>query len=102
WRRKIERVGTVNFPEAARHRKLSGTPVVEVVIASDGRLLESRIKHTSGNLEIDEAALRILKLSAPFDGFPRALGEKHDEIRIAYEWQFLNGVSQGTTVYFAE
>jgi protein TonB len=102
WRRKIERVGTMNFPDAARRRRLSGTPVVEVIIAADGRLLESDIKHTSGVIEIDEAALRILKLAAPFDPFPSELTSRHDQIRIAYEWQFLNGGSQGASVYFAE
>jgi protein TonB len=102
WRRKIERVGTMNFPDAARRRRLSGTPVVEVIIAADGRLLESEIKHTSGVVEIDEAALRILKLAAPFDPFPSELTSRHDQIRIAYEWQFLNGGSQGASVYFAE
>ena len=30
WRRKIERVGTMNFPDVARHDKFSGTPVIEV------------------------------------------------------------------------
>ena len=39
WRRKIERVGTINFPDAARRAKLSGTPVIEVTIGSDGKLL---------------------------------------------------------------
>jgi protein TonB len=102
WRRKIERVGTVNFPDAARRRHLSGTPVVEVIIGADGRLLDSEIKHTSGFIEIDEAALRILKLAAPFDPFPSELTAKHDQIRIAYEWEFLNGASEGTSVYFPE
>jgi len=102
WRRKIERVGTMNFPDAARRRKLSGTPVIEVTIAADGKLLESSIRRGSGHAEIDEAAIRILKLAAPFDPFPSELTAKHDEIRIAYEWQFLDGASQGTSVYFAE
>jgi protein TonB len=53
-------------------------------------------------VEIDEAAMRILKLAAPFDPFPAELGAKHDEIRIAYEWQFLGGASQGTSVFYAE
>ena len=102
WRRKIERVGTMNFPDVARRQKLSGTPVIEVTIGSDGRLLESVIRRSSGHAEIDEAAMRILKLAAPFDPFPADLTVKHDEIRIAYEWQFLGGASQGTGVFYAE
>jgi protein TonB len=102
WRRKIERVGTMNFPDVARRQKLSGTPVIEVTIGSDGKLLQTVIRRSSGHAEIDEAAMRILKLAAPFDPFPGELAVKHDEIRIAYEWQFLGGASQGTGVFYAE
>ena len=102
WRRKIERVGTINFPNAARRAKLSGTPVIEVTIGSDGKLLQTVVRRSSGHAEIDEAAMRILKLAAPFDGFPRELSAKHDEIRIAYEWQFLDGASQGAEVFYSE
>ena len=78
WRRKIERVGTMNFPDAARREKLSGTPVIEVTIGADGRLLQTVIRRSSGHAEIDEAAMRILKLAAPYDPFPRELAAEHD------------------------
>ena len=102
WRRKIERVGTMNFPDVARRRKLSGTPVIEVTIGANGNLLDTTVKRSSGHVEIDEAAIRILKLAAPFDPFTGELSAKHDEIRIAYEWQFLGGASQGSSVLYAE
>jgi protein TonB len=102
WRRKVERVGTLNFPSVARRQSLSGTPVVEVTIDADGRLEQAVIRSSSGHPELDDAALRILKLAAPFDPFPRALGEKHDQIRIAYEWQFLGGSSQGSSVLYSD
>ena len=102
WRRKIERVGTMNFPDAARRQKLSGTPVIEVTIGADGTLLQTLLRRSSGHTEIDEAAIRILKLAAPYDPFPSALNSKHDEIRIAYEWQFLGGAAQGPSVFYAE
>lgn len=101
WRRKIERVGTMNFPDVARHRNMSGTPVIEVTIGADGRLLGSVIRHSSGHAELDQAAQRILKLAAPYDAFPSALGAHHDRIRIAYEWQFLGGAAQGSSVFYA-
>jgi len=102
WRRKVERVGTVNFPNVARRQSLSGTPVIEVTINADGRLEQAVIRSSSGHAELDDAALRILKLAAPFDPFPRELGEKHDQIRIAYEWQFLGGSSQGSSVLYSD
>jgi len=102
WRRKIEHVGTMNFPDVARRRKLSGTPVIEVTIGADGSLLQTVVRRSSGHAEIDEAAMRILKLAAPYDPFPSALNAKHDQIRIAYEWQFLGGAAQGSSVFYAE
>jgi protein TonB len=102
WRRKIERVGTMNFPDVARREKFSGTPVIEVTIGADGKLLQTIVRRSSGHAEIDEAAMRILKLAAPFDPFPGDLSSKHDEIRIAYEWQFLGGASQGGAVFYSE
>jgi protein TonB len=102
WRRKVERVGTLNFPSAARRQKLSGTPVVEVTIDANGHLDKAVLRRSSGHPEIDDAALRILKLAAPFDPFPRALSAKHDQIRIAYEWQFLGGASEGSSVLYSQ
>jgi periplasmic protein TonB len=102
WRRKIERVGTMNFPDVARRQKLSGTPVIEVTIGADGKLLDTVVRRSSGHVEIDEAAMRILKLAAPFDPFPPELTANHDQIRIAYEWQFLGGASQGASVLYEE
>ena len=102
WRRKIERVGTMNFPDVARRRKLSGTPVIEVTIGANGQLLASVIRRSSGRAEIDAAAMRILKLAAPYDPFPGDLAANHDQIRIAYEWQFLEGAGQGSSVFYAD
>ena len=102
WRRKIERVGTMNFPDVARREKLSGTPVIEVTIGSDGKLLQTMVRRSSGHVAIDEAAMRILRLAAPYDPFPGELAAKHDQVRIAYEWQFLGGAAQGADVFYAE
>ena len=98
WRRKVEHVGTLNFPTAARRAGLSGTPIVEVAIASSGKLASATIRRTSGHAEIDQAALEILRMASPFDPFPKELGAAHDQIRFAYEWQFLKGTMQGTSV----
>ena len=92
WRRKIERIGTANYPlEVARRAGLTGSPVVEVQILADGRLGGAVITRSSGHPELDQAAIAILKLSAPFEPFPRQLAAQHDALRLTYEWQFLGG-----------
>jgi len=88
WRSKIERLGTLNFPQNAR-RSQTGNPVLEVALKADGTLGEALIKRSSGSKEIDQAALSILRLASPFDPFPSELRQQYQELRFAYEWQFL-------------
>jgi periplasmic protein TonB len=95
WKRRVEQVGTVNYPSAAQRRGLTGSPVIEVVLFSDGRLRTATIKQTSGHAEIDAAALEILKLASPFEPFPTELAARHDSLRFAYEWQFSGGRMKG-------
>jgi protein TonB len=91
WRRKVERVGTLNFPLEARRRGLSGSPVLEVAVRANGVMEDIVVRRSSGHSELDQAALAILKLASPFDPFPRELKERHDVLRFAYEWQFIAG-----------
>lgn len=89
WKRRIERVGTVNYPTEARQRFGNTNPVVEVIIAANGSLKSAVIVTSSGNTAMDQAALKILRLAAPFDPFPANLKRDYDQLRFAYEWQFL-------------
>lgn len=91
WRRKIERLGTLNFPAAARASASGASPVLEVAIDSSGRLESAGIRRSSGSPELDQAALGILKLASPFDPFPRELAAHYRVLRFAYEWQFVGG-----------
>ncbi len=98
WKRRIEQVGTVNFPNAARRSKLSGSPLIEVVLASSGGLVRADVRRSSGHGELDRAAMDILKLATPFEPFPEALAARHDVLRFAYEWQFVGGRLAGSAV----
>lgn len=91
WRRKVERIGTLNFPAAARTALGTASPVIEVGIAANGSLDRAVIRRSSGNPELDQAALSILKLASPFDPFPPELAAEHSMLRFAYEWQFSGG-----------
>jgi protein TonB len=91
WKRRIERAGTLNFPNEARRSGLSGNPVLEVAINADGSLANVIVRRTSGHRELDHAAVSIVRLAAPFDPFPTAMRERYPFLRFAYEWQFLNG-----------
>ena len=91
WRRRVERIGTLNYPVAARRAGVNANPVLEVAIAADGRLQSVKIRRSSGSPDLDHAALEILKLASPFNPFPPELAAKYHTLRFAYEWQFVGG-----------
>lgn len=98
WRRKVERIGSLNYPTVAKVAGAQASPVVEVAIASDGRLERVLIRRSSGNPELDQAAIEILKLASPFDPFPPELAKEHPRLAFAYEWQFSGGRAGSGTV----
>lgn len=91
WKRKVERVGTLNFPLAARRSGLTGSPVVEVEIAANGRLREAHVRRSSGYDALDRAALTILRLASPFNPFPPDIAAQYSRLRFAYQWDFVSG-----------
>ena len=91
WRRKVERIGTLNFPAAARTTAANTSPLVAVAISADGKIESAAIRRSSGDLELDQAALATLKLASPFDPFPPDLAAHYRVLHFAYEWQFTGG-----------
>lgn len=88
WRRKVETVGNLNYPEEARRRKLYGSLRLLVSILPDGKLKEVEILESSGYRVLDDAAVRIVRLSAPFAPFPDELRQTTDVLEIIRTWQF--------------
>ncbi|MEJ2522248.1 MAG: TonB family protein [Gammaproteobacteria bacterium] len=99
WKARMERLGTVNFPNAARRAGLAGQPVLEVALAADGRLEEVRIVRSSGEPALDRAATELVRLGSPFDPFPPEVRASYDVLRFAYEWRFIDGRLSGSSVY---
>ncbi len=91
WRRKVEQIGTLNYPTVAQNMGRRASPVLEVAIDSTGTLSRAVIRTSSGYPELDQAALSILKLASPFDPFPAELAKEYRVLRFAYEWQFVGG-----------
>ena len=91
WRAKVERIGTLNFPAAARQAGANQNPVIRVAIDADGRLEQAAIQRSSGDPELDQAALSILRLASPFAPFPPELARRYRVLGFVYEWQFVGG-----------
>ncbi len=91
WRRRVERIGTANYPAAYLGRLSVGRPTLEVAIDRDGDIQGIVVRHSSGDKALDQAALKILRLAAPFEPLPPKIRERYDTLRFAYEWDFFNG-----------
>lgn len=91
WRRKVERLGNINYPDAARRDGLSGTVRLEVAINADGSIRELVTRIPSRYRTLDDSALRIVRLAAPFAPFPEKIRSETDVLRFVYDWQFSDG-----------
>jgi len=94
WRGKVERIGTLNYPIDLLEKNAKRSPVLEVSIAKSGIIRKAKIVRSSGSVLTDQAALRILRLSSPFDPFPDDLSQRTDTLTFVYEWHFSEGNTQ--------
>ncbi len=90
WRAKVERVGNLNYPEAARKRNLSGSLILDVALSADGSINQITIRRSSGQKVLDDAAIRIVELASPYAPFPDQVRKETDILHITRTWQFLD------------
>ena len=88
WRRKVERVGNLNYPDEAARLGLSGNLLLEVALNPDGTVADIELRRSSGEPILDDAAVRIVKLAAPFAPFPPGIAEDVDILHIERTWFF--------------
>lgn len=88
WVERIERIGNLNIPPAAR--RLNGELVLMVELKHDGTLVRTKIMQSSGHSVLDETAKRIVFLSTPYEAFPPKLRAQADHIEIVRTWHFSN------------
>ncbi len=91
FRHKVEHIGTIHFPAAARSVGPNANPVIEVGITATGTLEKAEIRRSSGSVELDNAALQTLKLASPFRPVPTGAGRERRVLRFVYEWQWQRG-----------
>jgi protein TonB len=91
WRQKVERVGNLNYPDEARRANLSGNLLLDVALRPDGSIDEIILRRSSGKKVLDDAAIRIVKLAAPFPRFPKRISQETDILHVQRTWQFQSG-----------
>ena len=90
WRSKVERVGNLNYPDAARKAKLSGSLRLDVALNKDGSINQIIVLLSSGHKILDDAAIRIVELASPYSPFPDQIREDTDILHIIRTWRFSN------------
>jgi protein TonB len=90
WRKKVEAVGNLNYPARASADGIYGNLRLLVSLRADGSVADIRILSSSGHGILDESAIRIVNLAAPFEPFPEELRREADILDIIRTWQFQN------------
>jgi protein TonB len=90
WRLKIERIGNLNYPEGARGR-IYGSLRLTVSLKPDGSVDEVQIDRPSDYPILNDAALKIVRLAAPFGPFPPEIRKDTDLLVITRTWTFAPG-----------
>ena len=88
WRRRLEAVGNKYYPEASVRYGIYGDLRLLVVIRQDGSLEEIQVLSSSGYAVLDEAAIKIVRMAAPYSPFPAELKATTDKLEIVRTWHF--------------
>lgn len=88
WRERIEGVGNNNYPERAREQNIYGELRLMVALLPNGEISDIKILKSSGHKILDQAAIRIVHLAAPYDAFPAEMRQQVDVLEIIRTWRF--------------
>lgn len=88
WQEKVERIGNLNYPAIAQTPGFRGTLLIDAGINPDGSLYSIRVRQSSGYIALDEAALKIVRMGAPYSPLPEELLDEIDVLVISRVWQF--------------
>jgi len=91
WRRRVEAVGNINYPVQARQQQVYGNVRMLIALNASGQISETRIIQSSGESLLDQAAVDIVNLAAPFEPFPEELKAETDILEIVRTFRFHEG-----------
>ena len=91
WRRRIETIGNINYPKEARREQIYGSLRLLVALLPNGEVKRIRVMKSSQHKVLDQAAIEIVELAAPFQPFPQAMRDEVDILEIIRTWHFHEG-----------
>ena len=87
--RKVEEVGSLNYPPPVNGQALHGSVRVTTTIKPDGSVAYVEVVHSSGSPELDAAARHIIRMAAPYQPFTKAMAERADLVSITRTFNFV-------------
>jgi len=93
WKNKVEKIGALNYPAAARNG-ISESLIMTVVLNDQGEVLDIKINKSSGVAQLDDAAKKIVNLGSPYAPFPPSIKEQVDTLQIRRIWRFTNNLME--------
>ncbi len=97
WRMVVERVGNLNYPDAAKRQQLEGELVLDVAVRADGSIADIAVLRSSGHRMLDESAVQIVRIAAPFEEIPESLRRDYDILHIIRTWRFSHNTLEDVT-----
>lgn len=90
WAMKVERIGNMNYPQEAKDKGVNGSLMLSVDIKPDGSVPPDGIvvSRSSGHKVLDDAAVRIVRLGAPYAAIPEDILKNNDMLTIIRTWKF--------------
>jgi len=90
WRKKVERIGTMNYPQEAKQKGINGSLILAVDINPDGSVSPDGITliRSSGHKLLDDAAIKIVRLASPYAPIPENVLKNYDLVTITRTWKF--------------
>jgi len=89
WKKKVERMGSMNYPEAAKINNSFSNLVMRVTINSNGLVHNIAIIKSSGNNDLDIAAADIVRNGSPYAPFSEQMKREVDQVNITRIWKFI-------------
>jgi len=86
WQRQIEKTGDNIISNSKKI--FNGKVQIMATVDVNGNLIDATILISSGDKQIDEMAINILKKSAPFAAFNQTMSDEYSVLEIVRDWNF--------------
>lgn len=88
YRTKIERIGTLNYPPPKNGESVYGKVRITASVRADGTIEKIVVNSSSGDPDLDQAAVNIVYMSSPFGPFTPKMHRQADVLDITRTFNF--------------